>query len=364
MKVLRHKDIIKAYPFARASRRLLEACVLDTAFDVFLAETQQRGLFDACGMVFKGGTALRKFHLGHKSRLSFDLDFDIEEGTEALLIETMHGYSSYGFDFEFSERRGHHNLRVTSPHFPDRSVTVKLDFSNRGCWLEPVYLRPQPSPASPQDIWTEIPSIPTMRLHETVAEKLCRWQNRPLIRDLYDIAACRNDIDDLSLVAEMYVLKSHQNFSSQLPSRRPTHAARSLNAATMPITHHHMVFDDLVHPSLLSDADTKTIINNDLATMRLVAEGIDDIVSCSPLKEIANDNGKLAWRVDQMIEDLKSRNMSHSQPIDYLLASNPIDDSSKFLTRGQLSACGKIVKSTGRRCLLSVGHKGRCRSVL
>ena len=209
-----------------------------------------------------------------------------------------------------------------------------------------------------------------MQLHETVAEKLCRWQSRQLTRDLYDIAACRNDINDLSLVAEMYVLKSHQNFSSQLPSRRPDHAAISLNAVTIATTHHDLEFDDLVHPSLISDADKRIRIDSDLASLRLVADGIDNILSGSPLDEIANDNGKLTWRVDQMIEDLKHRNMRHSQPINHLPASNPVGDSSKLVGRrkrsAQLSAsvCGKIVKSTGRRCLLSSGHKGRCRSVL
>ncbi len=83
-------------------------------------------------MVFKGGTALRKFHFGHKSRFSFDLDFDAEEGAADIVAEQLDGYSSHGFSFEFNERRTHHLLKVVSPLFAGGFYEVKIDFSNRG----------------------------------------------------------------------------------------------------------------------------------------------------------------------------------------------------------------------------------------
>ena len=65
-------DLLRSYPAARRSKRVFAAAALDVAFDVVLSEMHRQRLFELCGMVFKGGTALRKFHFGHKSRFSFD----------------------------------------------------------------------------------------------------------------------------------------------------------------------------------------------------------------------------------------------------------------------------------------------------
>ena len=77
-------NILRSYPAASSSKQLMNAAALDIAFDVFLAGMRERDLFEACDIVFKGGTALRKFRLGHKSRFSFDLDFAIADGGEDI----------------------------------------------------------------------------------------------------------------------------------------------------------------------------------------------------------------------------------------------------------------------------------------
>ena len=51
------------------------ARLMDFIIDHILNELCSIGIADDCGLVFKGGTALRKTVLGLTSRLSEDLDF-------------------------------------------------------------------------------------------------------------------------------------------------------------------------------------------------------------------------------------------------------------------------------------------------
>ena len=65
-------DILRAYPAARQgheSQRAMAAVLLDAAFDAVLHEMHRHDLFEACGLTFKGGTALRKFDIGHQGHL-------------------------------------------------------------------------------------------------------------------------------------------------------------------------------------------------------------------------------------------------------------------------------------------------------
>ena len=57
---IKRDDILRAFPAAVRSKDVLEAAVLDAAFDVLLREVHTQGLFEEFNMVFKGGTALRK----------------------------------------------------------------------------------------------------------------------------------------------------------------------------------------------------------------------------------------------------------------------------------------------------------------
>ncbi len=255
--------------------------------------------------MFKGGTALRKLRFGHKSRFSFDLDFDVEEGADEIIAEEITGHSSLGFTFEVSERRGHSYLRITSDLLPSGAYDVKVDFSHRGCWLPSEQLRPLASPALPAGIWHGGATIPTMRLEEQIAEKLSRWQTKRLVRDLHDIAAAYHLITDEALVARMYVLKSHKNWSAMLSSRRPQQAAMPLGEATTATQPNHFALDDLVHPSTHSEADKLKKIEADLAIMASASRALDQHIAESPLEEIAADTGRLGWRADAEIEALK-----------------------------------------------------------
>lgn len=298
-------DILRAFPAAARSKDVLDAAVLDAAFDVLLREMHARGLFEEFSVVFKGGTALRKLRFGHKGRFSFDLDFDVEPGSEEIIAEEVDGFASTGFSFEVAERRGHRHLRIASGLLPDGAYDVKLDFSRRGCWLIPDRLRPEASPALPPGIWDPRAAVPTMKLEENIAEKLSRWQTRRLVRDLHDISAAWRLIDDTELVAELYVLKSHRNWSSMLPSRRPPQAAMPLAETTATTKAAHFALDDLVHPTLHTRAEKLHKIEADLQIAATATTAIDRHIADSPLQELAHDTGKLAWKAAQHIEALQ-----------------------------------------------------------
>ena len=375
------QDIIRVFPTAARSKVVMRASVLDVAFDVFLSEMHRRDLFEVCKMVFKGGTALRKFHFGHKGRFSFDLDFDAEEGAEQAIAEELNGCSFGDFEFEISERRTHYLLKVASSLFPEGSYEVKMDFSRRGCWLPPDERTPLSSPALPEGVWDEGASIPTLRLEENVAEKLSRWQHRRLVRDLYDLAASARHIDELSLVAKMYVLKSHKNWSAMLPSRRPAQAAGLLSDVTSSTRPSDFVPDDLVQPSALADGDRTKRMRDDLVVVGALAKAIDGHIEGTALEEIAADTGRLGWRADQEIEALKAhhralRSPSHSRtPPHGLLAQGLMEEQEEFDIFGLADlepspggrspstvTCGKWMPRARAYCVLSPRHAPPCRS--
>lgn len=52
-----------------------DAAIIDIAQDLLLRDLHGRGALD--GLVFKGGTALRKLYAGNQGRFSTDLDFSL-----------------------------------------------------------------------------------------------------------------------------------------------------------------------------------------------------------------------------------------------------------------------------------------------
>ena len=192
---LQRQDLDHYYP--KTNDTIQQALATDVAFDHLLALMAQRDLFDVCDLVFKGGTAIRKYRLYGDSRLSNDLDFDAAPGADALIAEQIDGQTLCGFDFSISERRGFYTVHIHTPF--NIEVHAKMDFSTRGLWLAPETLRPAPLKIHDRyDI--SLPPIPVISVDENVAEKLSRWQNEPLVRDLHDLAQLRRLIGSPELV--------------------------------------------------------------------------------------------------------------------------------------------------------------------
>jgi predicted nucleotidyltransferase component of viral defense system len=75
------------------------AAILDIAQDHALQMVHSAGLFREA-LVFKGGTALRKFRAGNAGRFSTDLDFAVPEpGLAELVLETLDRTQLDGFSF-------------------------------------------------------------------------------------------------------------------------------------------------------------------------------------------------------------------------------------------------------------------------
>ncbi len=281
------------------------AAVLDVAFDHLLHGLHQRHLYDACDVTFKGGTALRKFRIGHKGRFSFDLDFDVAEGATPLIAEEIDRLSFPDFNFTMRERRGHYLLEIESDLFPDGRYGAKMDFSERGLWLPAQRLAAVPAPLHEEyDFDARIPT-PIMHLEENLSEKLGRWQRDPLVRDLYDLAALCGRSEAPGFMARLWVLKSHKNMTAAAPQRRVPGAAASLEDLIADRTVDDFALDDLVLPSNPSDAEKVAVIRGDISRVQSFCRRVARHMT-PELHEIAADRGALEWQVRRKIEDLKS----------------------------------------------------------
>jgi predicted nucleotidyltransferase component of viral defense system len=72
-----------------------DAALLDIAQDHALYHLHSEGLFDR-GLVFKGGTALRKYRAGQTGRFSTDLDFSAPD--EELALDTLSAIENVDID--------------------------------------------------------------------------------------------------------------------------------------------------------------------------------------------------------------------------------------------------------------------------
>lgn len=295
---------MRTYPGAtRVRGRIRRAVALDTAFDHILYGLHERGAYEALDVTFKGGTALRKHRLGHRSRFSVDLDFDVaDEGADELLAEEIDGMVFPHFEFTVQERRGHYTAHVSTDLVPaSATLAVKMDFSTRGLWLpsEQCVLIPTPVHAAyPFDTGF---SVPVMRVDENVAEKLGRWQERPLVRDLYDLAALRPLIEDVPLVTRMWVLKRHAAMTSGgLRRGGPAASIRELTAAG---SAERFVLDDLVLPADPSDLAKEALVEECLAKVARLCGVVAEHMT-PELRHFAADRGALSWAAQQAISEI------------------------------------------------------------
>jgi hypothetical protein len=181
--------------------------ILDVAQDHALQILHNAGLFHE-GLVFKGGTALRKFRAGNAGRFSTDLDFAVSEpGLAELVLETLDG--SRLDDFEFSVevtvegRRA--NLGVTSP-FGELGIGAGIDISPTLPWLQAELRSAILMPIHARYSFT-LPPTPIIQVEELIAEKLARYRRDSLARDVYDLAWFHGSVFDERLVRRLTAMK-------------------------------------------------------------------------------------------------------------------------------------------------------------
>jgi len=190
-----------------------DAALLDIAQDHALHLLHSAGLFDR-GLVFKGGTALRKFRAGNAGRFSTDLDFAAPDEEVALAaLQTLDGVEIDGFTFAIENlgddgRRA--DLKVDTP-FGRPQLGAKVELARHPLSLEPERLDPVRLPIHDRYDFT-LPPTPVVRVDEAVSEKLARYRRVSLARDLYDLqwfATAR--VLDESLTRRLWVLKVYRD---------------------------------------------------------------------------------------------------------------------------------------------------------
>jgi Nucleotidyl transferase AbiEii toxin, Type IV TA system len=137
-------------------------------------------------LVFKGGTALRKFRAGNSGRFSTDLDFAAPDENLALAVfQALDGAEIDGFAFAIDNlgddgRRG--DLRISTP-FGQPQLGAKVELARHALSLEPDVLNAVRLPIH-DGYDFDLPPTPVVRVEEAIAEKLARYRRVPLARDL------------------------------------------------------------------------------------------------------------------------------------------------------------------------------------
>ncbi len=168
-----------------------EVALLDVAQEYILEYLRREGVFDDL-LVFKGGTALRKFTFGTAGRFSVDLDFGLrsDDPTDInLVLDLLDGAVFAGVAVSLERRRGiAANLRIDTtlgPVIEPAAVSIRPQRP----WL-PTPLRP-PLPFEYLDRgiapdFARAP-LPILDLREIAAEKIAAFRRRRKARDLYDL---------------------------------------------------------------------------------------------------------------------------------------------------------------------------------
>lgn len=188
---------------------------LEFAQEHFLDWLRREGLFDDEAIVFKGGTAIRKFVLGNEGRFSTDLDFAVADPIyadhilERLGQQTTHEGVTFVLDkYDAAARKGTWHAE-TDEH--GSSLPASLDFSPRPLLLPATHPERATIPGIERRfLGFEPVSPPVADLLETVAEKLSRFRRTMLGRDVYDLATVARRVDDrLVLLREILCFKAY-----------------------------------------------------------------------------------------------------------------------------------------------------------
>lgn len=376
-------DIHRAYPAARkrgASHNVLTGAVLDAAFDVVLHELARHDLYTACDLVFKGGTALRKFDIGHKGRLSFDLDFNTSEPVDTvagIVDEALRAMPDCGFRMHLRERRGHYLLVVQSDLLPGAEYEAKIDFSQRGACLQPRIISPREHPLSASYPFDMDFKVPVIDLDENIAEKLTRWGVKPIVRDLYDVSELAGRVSDPAQVAAMYVLKAYRAWSTTPSNRRIAPPAVPLMDTMERTTEESFDLSELTMPSAPSDAEKKRIIKQRLQRLAGLFDQLDIYVRSEGLQRFAsNTDGSLMHEAEDALARMDTIGYLSGPPghglglirtdtlgftaevtPDALLRSSSTKRDICGATTKSGGKCGQAAPAIGKKC--AAGHRRR-----
>lgn len=207
-------------------KRLVQWYASDTGVDLDIAEREialtyvlrifaDRGILTR--LAFKGGTAIRKLHLGNQGRYSLDLDFTAlgEIDPETLILDivgSLHDQTHFGITFSIPPADYY-----AEPNSCGAEVAYQHEWVTTGRFGIQVSFRAQPLlailPATLhieryfQWLGIELPEVPVLDLHEIIGEKIRASAQRSRVRDLYDLYQLANLRFDRDIVRRIAVIK-------------------------------------------------------------------------------------------------------------------------------------------------------------
>jgi len=171
-------------------------------------------------LAFKGGTCIRKIHLGISGRFSMDLDFTAlkRKKPDDFVLDIMEVLNCdfHGITFRLDE-----GWRITQE---GRSFTVSPEYSHawnpNGAFDLQVSMREQPIlpvrliPQIEQQYYRHLEfqsdSIPCLDVHEIIAEKVRAAYQRARVRDFFDLYLFGKKPFNRALVRALVILKLWQ----------------------------------------------------------------------------------------------------------------------------------------------------------
>jgi predicted nucleotidyltransferase component of viral defense system len=198
--------------------RFRDAAYVELAQEHLLHWMFAEGLIHDEDVVFKGGSALRKFVFGAKGRFSVDLDFTINDRYygEHILTALQYGLQHEGVrfsivgDVDMEALKASWRAEVPSqPNLGRTSFPSRLDFSSRATMLRPeARARAQIFGMEARYLEFDPVLIPVMALVENSAEKLARFRRLILARDAYDLSLLAEIVrGQLPLLREVLLYK-------------------------------------------------------------------------------------------------------------------------------------------------------------
>lgn len=219
-------------------KRLVQWYAADAGVDLDIAERDvvltyvlrilsEEGLL--AHLAFKGGTAIRRIHLGRTGRFSLDLDFaavgEVEPETLILeLVASLHEQTCHGITFTIASP----NYYATE-HSCGAEATYRHEWVPAGHFGLRVSFRDQPLlPVELMPLlreryqeWMEVdpPQVPALDLHEVIGEKVRAAAQRTRVRDLYDLHLLAEQPYDRGKVRRIAVIKCWETRFAFDPSK-------------------------------------------------------------------------------------------------------------------------------------------------
>jgi len=176
------------------------------------------GFLDA--LAFKGGTCIRKIHLGLSGRFSMDLDFTalIRKKPDDFVLDMMEALNREFHGIAFSLEEG---WRITQEgrsfavtpeysHAWNQNGAFDIQVSLRESPILPVRPAPQIEQQYHRYLEFRADDIPCLDVHEVIAEKIRAAYQRARVRDVFDLFLFSRRPFDKELVRALTVLKLWQ----------------------------------------------------------------------------------------------------------------------------------------------------------